>query len=129
MEGSVQVYPEYEQGLCDLEGFSHIIILYHFHQVRGWELKVTPFLDSQPRGVFATRAPKRPNPMGLSVVELLSRQGSVLHIRNVDVLDGTPLLDVKPYVAAFDTVERPREGWLEEASQNVREVKSDSRFK
>jgi tRNA-Thr(GGU) m(6)t(6)A37 methyltransferase TsaA len=128
IQGSVEVQPEYALGLKDLEGFSHIILLYHFHRVREPQLEVVPFLDSQPRGVFATRAPKRPNAIGLSVVRLRSVEENVLHIENVDVLDGTPLLDIKPYIPEFDQHPVERVGWLEQAKGRVRDRRSDDRF-
>ena len=92
-KGTVEILPEYAEGLADLDGFSHIVLLYHFHRSTGFKLRVTPFLDDQPRGLFATRAPKRPNPIGLSVVKLVKVEGPVVRVENVDVLDGTPLLD------------------------------------
>jgi tRNA-Thr(GGU) m(6)t(6)A37 methyltransferase TsaA len=100
--GFVEVEPQYEAGLKDLTGFSHIILLYHFHRGRGVKLCVTPFMDTEEHGVFATRAPCRPNPIGLSIVKLLGMNGRVLEIEGVDVLDRTPLLDIKPYVPDFD---------------------------
>jgi tRNA-Thr(GGU) m(6)t(6)A37 methyltransferase TsaA len=129
VEGSVEVWQEFAAGLQDLEGFSHIILLYHFHRVKEARLVVTPFMDTEPRGVFATRAPKRPNPIGLSVVRLVGREENVLHIENVDILDGTPLLDLKPYVPAFNAPGAHRTGWLETASARVREKRSDDRFR
>jgi tRNA-Thr(GGU) m(6)t(6)A37 methyltransferase TsaA len=129
VKGSVEVWPEFAAGLQDLEGFSHIILLYHFHRVKEARLIVTPFMDTEPRGVFATRAPKRPNPIGLSVVRLVGRDDNVLHIENVDILDGTPLLDLKPYVPAFNAPGAHRTGWLETASARVREKRSDDRFR
>ncbi len=112
--GRVVVLPEYAAGLQDLEGFSHIYLIYHFHRSRGCDLRPTPFMDDTPRGVFATRAPRRPNAIGLSVVGLDEVAGNVLRIRGVDVLDGTPLLDIKPHVKDFDTPVPPlRFGWLE----------------
>jgi len=111
--GSVLVYPEYSDGLQDLEGFSHIILLYVFHLSSGFTLLVKPFLDDQLRGLFATRYPARPNPIGISVVRLLERQGNQLEIEGVDVLDGTPLLDIKPYVPEFDVHTETRTGWYE----------------
>jgi tRNA-Thr(GGU) m(6)t(6)A37 methyltransferase TsaA len=111
--GQVEVFPEFADGLQDLEGFSHIILLYIFHQSHGYILRVKPFLDDQLRGLFATRYPCRPNPIGLSVVRLLSRQEKILEIEGVDVLDGTPLLDIKPYVPDFDTRNGTRTGWYE----------------
>lgn len=126
--GRVVVFPEYAAGLQDLEGFSHIVLLYHFHRSSGFQLTVVPFLDTVPRGVFATRAPRRPNPIGMSVVKLLRVAGCVLEIENVDILDGTPLLDIKPHVPEFDGQADIRTGWLEEAVQAVRRHKSDGRF-
>lgn len=128
IQGSVEVFPEFADGLKDLDGFSHVILLYHFHRAQDSQLIVTPFLDSQPRGVFATRAPKRPNPIGLSVVKLLSVERNVLHVENVDIIDGTPLLDIKPYVPDFDQHPADRVGWLEQAKGKVQSKRSDSRF-
>jgi len=129
IHGTVELCPEFAEGLKDLDGFSHLILLYHFHQSRGHKLIVTPFLDSEPRGVFATRAPKRPNPIGLSIVRLVRIRGSTLDIENMDILDGTPLLDVKPYVPEFDYQEDCRIGWLEQVRGMVRERRSDDRFR
>lgn len=128
VRGTVEVYPQYAEGLLDLEGFSHLVLLYHFHRVSGFSLTVTPFLDDQKRGVFATRAPRRPNPIGLSVVRLVARDGNRLQIEAVDVLDGTPLLDIKPYVPIFDAGEEIRLGWLEQTDQDVSKKRSDRRF-
>lgn len=112
--GQVVLLPEYEAGLRDVDGFSHIILLYHFHRADpGFELSVTPFLDDEPKGLFATRYPRRPNSIGLSVVRLMGREGRVLHVEGIDVLDGTPLLDVKPYVPPFDAFPDATLGWLE----------------
>lgn len=129
IKGTVEVLDAYQAGLKDLDGFSHIILLYHFHRSESFNLQVTPFMDSQSRGLFATRAPKRPNPIGLSVVQLEKVEGGVLHIQNVDILDATPLLDIKPYVPAFDTPVKARTGWLEKANKNLLNQKSDDRFK
>lgn len=129
VKGRVELLPEYCNGLMDLEGFSHIIMLYHFHQSNGFKLLVTPFLDSKPHGVFATRAPKRPNPIGLSVVKLHSIQESTLYIENVDILDGTPLLDIKPYIPEFDAQEEVKRGWFEEVKKPALQQQSDARFK
>lgn len=109
--GRAEVRPELEAGLQDLEGFSHLVLIYHFHRAGAARLLVRPFLDDVERGVFATRAPCRPNPIGLSVVQLVRREGHVLHLDGVDVLDGTPLLDIKPYVARFDRLDPTRCGW------------------
>ncbi|MHC4167098.1 MAG: tRNA (N6-threonylcarbamoyladenosine(37)-N6)-methyltransferase TrmO [Planctomycetota bacterium] len=111
--GRVEVFAEYAEGLSDTEGFSHLILLYGFHKSTGYQLKVKPFLDNQLRGLFATRYPARPNQIGLSVVKLLRREGNVLFTEGIDVLDGTPLLDIKPYVPDFEPDEPIRIGWLE----------------
>lgn len=126
--GRVEVFGEYQEGLKDLDGFSHIILIYHFHRSNGFNLQVVPFMDSEQRGVFATRAPKRPNPIGISVVRLDKVENGVLFIRNVDILDGSPLLDIKPYVPEFDHPEEVRAGWLEKARATVSGQKSDGRF-
>lgn len=126
--GDVNVFPEYAEGLRDLDGFSHLMLLYHFHQAAEPKLVVTPFLDSRSHGIFATRAPTRPNPIGLSVVRLLSIEGCTLHVENIDILNGTPLLDIKPYVPEFDHHAADRVGWLEQAKGMVRNKKADKRF-
>jgi tRNA-Thr(GGU) m(6)t(6)A37 methyltransferase TsaA len=127
--GGVEVFQEYQKGLADLDGFSHIILIYDFHQARGFRLTVTPFLDSRPRGLFATRAPKRPNPIGLSVVRLIRIETGVLFVENIDVLDQTPLLDIKPYVPEFDHFPADRIGWLEKAAKQAQAKRADDRFK
>ncbi len=114
--GEVNVYPEYAAGLQDIEGFSHVILLYALHRSSGYSLLVKPFLDRQSRGVFATRHPRRPNPIGLSVVRLLGRRGATLDVEGIDVLDGTPLLDIKPYVPDFDLKPDARAGWYGDRS-------------
>jgi tRNA-Thr(GGU) m(6)t(6)A37 methyltransferase TsaA len=129
VKGTVEVFEDFHAGLKDLEGFSHIILLYHFHRSHSFNLHVVPFLDSKPRGLFATRAPKRPNSIGLSVVQLDRIENGILHIQNVDIIDGTPLLDIKPYVPEFDTQAEVRTGWLEKAGKTVSSRKSDDRFK
>lgn len=126
--GTVEVSADLVDGLQDLDGFSHIILLYHFHRAAKARLTVTPFLDTESRGVFATRASSRPNPIGLSVVRLLSVEGNTLYIENVDVVDGTPLLDVKPYVPKFDHYEGVQVGWLASARKNIEETRADNRF-
>ena len=111
-----------------MEGFSHIILIYHFHLSQGYSLNVIPFLDDQPRGVFATRAPRRPNSIGLSVVKLDAVEEDTLKIENVDIIDGTPLLDIKPYVPEFDAQTEIKTGWLAEVKKQAGQVKSDNRF-
>ncbi len=129
IRGTVEMLPQFVQGLEDMDGFSHIILLYHLHLVVESKLMVTPFLDSQPRGVFATRAPTRPNPIGLSMVRLVSIEGNILHIENVDIVDKTPLLDIKPYVPEFDRNETVHTGWLEQALNMAHSPRSDDRFR
>jgi len=126
--GRIEMNPDFCDGLTDLEFFSHIILLYHFHRVQDCSLKVTPFLDTSPRGVLSTRAPCRPNPIGLSVVTLLGIDGPVLSIEDVDMLDKTPLLDIKPYVPDFDHRDTDTVGWLSGKSRNSRHTKADGRF-
>ena len=111
--GQVEVYPEFVEGLKDVEEFSHLYLLFAFHRSTGYSLRVIPHRDTQLRGLFATRSPRRPNPIGLSLVRLLSRDNHVLHIEGVDVLDGTPLLDIKPFIPDFDLVTDFRRGWSE----------------
>ena len=127
-EGKVVVDTAYEAGLGDVDGFSHLILIYHFHKSQGFELKVKPFLDDSHRGVFATRAPRRPNSIGLSIVPLLERSGNVLRVGEIDVADRTPLLDIKPYVPQFDAPQASAVGWLEDKAEQFREKRSDRRF-
>lgn len=128
IDGTVEVFPEYAEGLKDVEGFSHIILIYHFHLSKDASLKAKPFMDSEPRGVFAMRGPSRPNPIGMSVVRLVRIEKSILHIQDVDIVDGTPLLDIKPYVPRFDVREVDNIGWLEENIHKVDTSKDDGRF-
>lgn len=129
IEGHVEVFPEYQAGLKDLEGFSHIILLYHFHLSEGYSPEVVPYMDDELRGVFATRAPKRPNPIGISVVRLMKIEGNMLKIKDLDVLDGTPLLDIKPFVPEFgDRIQNVRTGWLEKRVHRLEETRDDGRF-
>jgi tRNA-Thr(GGU) m(6)t(6)A37 methyltransferase TsaA len=115
VQGTVEVFPEYAAGLRDLDGFERVWLVYWFDRARPAELVVTPYLDTTPRGLFATRAPCRPNPIGLSAVRLLGIVGSVLQVEGLDILDHTPLLDIKPYIPAFDACEAKRIGWCAEA--------------
>ena len=128
VEGTIEVFAEYQAGLKDLDGFSHITLIYLFHRSQGFELEVVPFLDTVQRGLFATRAPRRPNPIGLSTVRLTRIDNGILFIGDVDMLDGTPLLDIKPHVPAFDSPAEPRTGWFAQARHRVENHKADERF-
>ena len=127
--GTVEVFPEYVEGLKDIEGFSHIILIYHFHLSKGATLRVQPFMDNFEHGIFAIRGPTRPNPIGLSVVRLIRVESGILHVQDVDIVDGTPLLDIKPYVPEFDIREVERIGWLEDNVHKVSRSRDDGRFK
>jgi tRNA-Thr(GGU) m(6)t(6)A37 methyltransferase TsaA len=118
-EGVLKIMPEFEPGLTDIEGFSHLFVIWAFDRSQGFELLSTPPSDHRPHGVFATRSPRRPNPLGLTVVELLRREGRLLHVRGVDMLDGTPVLDIKPYLSSVP-LEALRRGWLAEAEARKR---------
>ena len=124
-EGVVEIFPEFHQGLLDLEGFERIWLIYWFHRITGSKLIVKPFRDDSERGLFATRAPCRPNPIGISVVRLLEVLDGKMRIAGVDVLDGTPLLDIKPYVHDWDAFPESRSGWLGNASERT---VADNRF-
>jgi tRNA-Thr(GGU) m(6)t(6)A37 methyltransferase TsaA len=115
-EGVLEIRPELEAGLADVEGFSHLFVLWFFDRVDGYDLTAHPPADNRSHGVFATRSPRRPNPIGLTVVELLGREGSKLRVRGVDMLDGSPILDIKPYLSSIPR-ERLRRGWLDEAER------------
>lgn len=136
-KGAKEVYAKiefdkvYEEGLKDLDGFSHLYLIYYFHKVKEHKLSVVPFNDKThtPRGVFSTRTPMHPNSLGLSVVELVKVEGNIVTIKGVDVLDGTPLLDIKPYIENFDKVEgEVRSGWMTSSQEEIRKKKSDDRF-
>ena len=127
--GILEVFPEFAEGLADLQGFSHLYLFYHFHQAKRTALSVVPFLDTVERGVFATRSPLRPNHLGISIVELLAVQGNQVRVRGIDILDGTPLLDIKPYIANFDQVAESTSGWMTADRREVAEKLSDGRFK
>jgi len=129
VRGTVEIAPEFAAGLKDLDGFSYIMLIYHFHLSSGYELEVVPFMDDTPRGVFATRAPKRPNGIGVSVVKLLKVEGNVLEVEDLDVIDGTPLLDIKPFVPDIDNREGGSSGWLSGKAMKMRTKKSDGRFR
>jgi tRNA-Thr(GGU) m(6)t(6)A37 methyltransferase TsaA len=129
VRGTIEIRSDLSEGLSDLDGFSHIILLYALHRCTGYSLTVTPFLDPAPHGIFATRSPKRPNAIGLSVVRLMDMDGCILTIEDIDILDGTPLLDIKPYVPAFDAHPDTRHGWFEHVTGNAETVRSDERFR
>jgi len=129
VEGKVELYGEYVEGLKDLDGFSHVILLYHCHLTRGYNLLVQPYMDKHKRGMFATRIPSRPNPIGLSIVRLIGIDGNILHIQDMDIINGTPLLDIKPYVPEFDSRGGCRIGWLSTKVKDIPTAKSDGRLK
>jgi len=128
IDGMVEVFPQYEKGLKDIEGFSHIILIYHFHLSKACSLEVKPYMDSKLHGLFATRAPARPNPIGLSVVRLSKVERNNLHIKDVDIVDGTPLLDIKPFVPEFNSEDIIKKGWLEKNIRKLPKSKDDGRF-
>ncbi|MDD4138289.1 MAG: tRNA (N6-threonylcarbamoyladenosine(37)-N6)-methyltransferase TrmO [Methanoregula sp.] len=129
IRGTIEIHSPYREGLRDIEGFERIILIYALHKCTGPCLTVTPFLDTTPRGIFATRSPKRPNAIGLSVVRLREVNDGTLTISDVDVLDGTPLLDLKPYVPVFDAYPGSRCGWFETVAGNAKTIRSDDRFR
>jgi tRNA-Thr(GGU) m(6)t(6)A37 methyltransferase TsaA len=119
VEGIIEIQPEYTEGLNDIEGFSHIILIYHFHLSAGYSLKIKPFMHDHIRGVFSTRSPRRPNPIGISIVRLLKVEGGKIHVKDVDIVDGTPLLDIKPYIPD-DCQKVQRIGWISERATEIR---------
>jgi tRNA-Thr(GGU) m(6)t(6)A37 methyltransferase TsaA len=126
--GSVVVFQQYVESLKDVEGFSHLILVYHFHLAQPYSLLVTPFMDKKLHGLFATRAPSRPNPIGVSIVRLTKVEQNLLHIQDVDIIDGTPLLDIKPFVPEFDQRKAERIGWLEKKVDKLHSSRDDGRF-
>jgi tRNA (adenine37-N6)-methyltransferase len=126
--GTVELLEDLEPALDGVEGFSHLILLYAFHRSQGWSPRVRPFLDTQEHGLFATRAPRRPNPIGLSVVRLVARRGRLLEVDDVDMVDGTPLLDIKPYVPAFDCRPDAVAGWFGDKIREPLARLADNRF-
>jgi tRNA-Thr(GGU) m(6)t(6)A37 methyltransferase TsaA len=115
VEGTVEVYPEFEAGLKDLDGFSHLFLICHFHMTTDYRLHIVPSADTELRGLFATRSPKRPNPIGISIVRLNKIEKNILFISDLDILDGTPVIDIKPYVAEFERFTNVRVGWMKSA--------------
>ena len=128
VQGYVELYQEFYEGLDGIEGFSHVILIYFFHLSKDFSLKVKPFLDNELRGVFATRAPKRPNSIGMSIVKIVKKDGTGLYVENIDVVDQTPLLDIKPFVPVFDCPETDKIGWLSKRVKKVFNMRSDNRF-
>jgi tRNA (adenine37-N6)-methyltransferase len=128
VRGTVVIDEQFQGGLRDLIGFSRIILIYAFHRSQGYDLEVIPFLDTVPHGIFATRAPRRPNAIGFSIVKLISVNDSELVIEGVDVIDGTPLLDIKPYVPEFDCHPDEKSGWFVDCKERVRSARADERF-
>ena len=128
IKGTVEVVRRYVEGLKDLEGFSHIILIVHFHQSKAYSLLVKPYLDENLRGLFSTRAPSRPNPIGISIVRLTRIEDNILYIEDLDIIDGTPLLDIKPYVPNFDQRKKVRIGWLRNKIERISIISDDGRF-
>lgn len=129
VEGWIEIDPDFQDGLKDLDGFSHVYLLYHFDRVKGFDLVTVPYMDTVPHGVFATRSPKRPNPIGISIVKIKSVDENVIHVENVDMLDGTPLIDIKPYVPSMDDKLTEKNGWLTDKNQKSKSTRADDRFK
>jgi tRNA-Thr(GGU) m(6)t(6)A37 methyltransferase TsaA len=130
VKGFIELFPEYTEGLTDLDGFSHITLLYHFHETHTYELRVKPFMDHNEHGIFATRAPKRPNAIGISTVKLIGIEKHIVYIEEVDILDGTPLIDIKPFFRKFDNRIKAKSGWLDLIDKSqFQNIKSDKRFK
>jgi len=128
IKGHIEIFPEYIDGLRDLDEFSHIFLIYQFHLSEGCDLLCEPFLDDKKHGVFAVRAPRRPNQVGLSIVRLIDIKGGILNIEDMDILDGTPLIDIKPYIPEIDCRKAERIGWLENKAKNFKVAESDERF-
>jgi len=129
VQGIIELNPDYIAGLIDLDGFSHVILLYHFHKVKGYKLYVVPFMDDKPHGIFATRAPTRPNAIGISIVKLLRIEDDLIYFDGADMLDGTPLIDIKPFFPKYDNQQDVKFGWLEGKQDiDITQIKSDARF-
>lgn len=128
VHGTIEIYPEFVAGLQDVEEFSHLILVYHLHQVNHYSLKVIPFMDKIEHGIFSTRAPVRPNPIGITVLKLIELKGCMITIEGVDMLNETPLLDMKPYLPSVDAMNNVKIGWFERDIKNFESKKSDTRF-
>jgi tRNA (adenine37-N6)-methyltransferase len=131
VRGKIEIFPEFTEGIKDLEGFSHVMLFYHFHMAKDFKLHVTPFLDTKKRGVFATRAPNRPNPVGFSVVKLTSIDKNILYIEDIDIIDQTPLIDIKPFIPDIDIPaqsDKIQSGWFNKDKYKFSEARSDDRF-
>ena len=128
IEGTIEIFEEFEEGLSDTEGFSHLQLIFYLHKAWKSDLKVIPFMDEVYRGVFSTRSPNRPNPIGLSIVELVKRDKNILYIRDLDIVDGTPLLDIKPYIPESDIRKTDRIGWLKNKIDKMTDLRDDGRF-
>lgn len=130
IKGHIELLPEYSQGLTDLEGFSHITLIYFFHKIKGYKLMVKPFMDTVEHGIFACKAPKRPNAIGTSTVKLLRIENNIIYVEQVDMLDGTPLIDIKPFFPKYDNRLNAKAGWLEtKKGVPPEQLRSDNRFK
>lgn len=130
IKGYIELLPKYVEGLKDIEGFSHITLLYHFHKIDGYKLQVIPFMDTVEHGIFACKSPKRPNAIGTSTVKLIGVEGNIIHIEQVDMLDGTPLIDIKPFYPRYDNREGVTIGWLEKnKNMPLNKLVSDERFR
>ena len=128
IEGHVLINESFVEGLSDLDGFSHVYLIYHFHAATRVEMKVIPFMDKVERGIFSTRSTLRPNHIGLSIMELLEVEGNKVLLKGMDILDGTPVLDIKPYIANFDKVEKSQSGWMQASPEDVKNKRSDNRY-
>jgi tRNA-Thr(GGU) m(6)t(6)A37 methyltransferase TsaA len=126
---TAEIFPEYVDGLRDLEGFSHIYLIYHLHKVKSVQMVVQPFLEDVDRGIFATRSPRRPNPIGISIVRLVRVENNILHLTDIDVLDGTPLLDIKPYIPRFDPRESVRGGWQDGIDEKTARIRGRRQYR
>ena len=128
IKGYIKIFKEFEDGLLDLNEYSHAYLIYFLHKIKGYKLQTIPFMDDEIHGIFATRSPKRPNPIGLSIVKIINIENNIINIENVDMLDGTPLLDIKPYVPEMDNFETEKNGWLDKNHKKSEHLKSDDRF-